>query len=669
MAKFKLVSKYTPTGDQPQAIASLVDGVKKGARDQVLLGVTGSGKTFTMANVIKQLGKPALVIAHNKTLAAQLCNEFRAYFPENRVEYFVSYYDYYQPEAYLPSTDTYIEKDMAINSEIDKLRHSATCSLATRKDVIIVASVSCIYGLGGPKNYYDMAISLRPGEKMTRGQLINNLVKIQYKRAGDDIERSTFRSKGDVVDIIPSYTTQTMIRVCFMGDLIESVTEMDALTMTTIAAVNHAAIFPATHYVVGSDQLDGAIKQIRTDLDDRLDHLKNKNLMIEEHRLRQRTNYDIEMIREMGHCTGIENYSRYFDGRKPGEPPYTLVSYFGDDFITFIDESHITVPQIRGMYNGDRARKTTLVDFGFRLPSAFDNRPLNFTEFNKRIGQTIYVSATPAEYEVERADGAVIEQVIRPTGLVDPEIFIRPKGNQVTDLVQEIKTLTEKRRGEVEPTRSDQVQRYVGAKVLVTTLTKKMAEDLTAHMTSNGIRVRYLHSDIHTLERVDLIQALRKDEFDVVVGINLLREGLDIPEVELVAILDADKEGLFRSRRSLIQTIGRAARNAKARVILYADKMTDSMTAAINETERRRKIQQAYNKKHGITPKTVFSESKNTLYVTDKDQKDARKLSREQIRDEIEKLTALMNIASRSLDFETAIKFREEITRLKGQRG
>ena len=654
---FNLVSNYAPAGSQPDAIRVLTENIRHGVKDQVLLGVTGSGKTFTMANVIQNIGKPALVIAHNKTLAAQLCNEFRAFFPNNRVEYFVSYYDYYQPEAYLPSTDTYIEKDMSINDEIDKLRHSATCSLAERRDVIIVASVSCIYGLGAPEEYYRLAISLRPGQKITRKELIRRLSENQYKRAGDDIERATFRAKGDTIDIIPSNTTTTVIRVLFNGEVIENIFELDALTLTTNSSLSHVAIFPATHYAVGNEKLGTAIQNIRNDLETQLDYFKKKEQMIEEHRLRQRTNYDIEMMQEMGYCSGIENYSRYFDGRKTGEPPYTLMSYFGGDFITFIDESHMTVPQIRGMYNGDRARKTALVDFGFRLPSAYDNRPLNFKEFNERLGQTVYVSATPAEYEIGKSDGVVVEQIIRPTGLLDPEIIVRTKNNQVTDLLTEIRSIV----------RNDAAKQagVIGGKVLVTTLTKKMAEDLTAHFTSNGVRVRYLHSEIDTLERVEIITALRKNEFDVIVGINLLREGLDIPEVELVAILDADKEGLFRSKRSLIQTIGRAARNANARVILYANEMTESMRDAIAETNRRRAIQKAYNIANNITPQTVYSDIRNTLYVSNKDITQARKLNRAQLCDEIEKLTALMNIAAKSLDFESAIKFREEISRLK----
>ena len=642
---FKLVSNYAPAGDQPSAIEALVANLASGVAAQTLLGVTGSGKTFTMANVIECTGRPALVIAHNKTLAAQLCNEFRQFFPHNRVEYFVSYYDYYQPEAYIPSSDTYIEKDMSINDEIDKLRHSATSSLADRRDVVIVASVSCIYGLGAPKEYLDLAISLRPLEKISRKSLIRKLTEIQYKRAGDVLERASFRAQGEVVDIMPAYSSQVAVRVMFAGDEIETIYEIDALTGTTMSKLSHIAIFPASHYAVGTAKLKDAITQIRADLDDELASMKARGLDIEAHRLRQRTNYDVEMMMEMGYCNGIENYSRYFDGRKIGEPPYTLIDYFPKDFLTFIDESHITVPQIRGMYAGDRARKTNLVDFGFRLRSAFDNRPLNFDEFNSRLGQVIFVSATPADYEIEQSAGRVVEQIIRPTGLLDPEIEIRESTTQVTDLLAEIKR--------------------VKGKVLVTTLTKKMAEDLTAHLTGEGIRVRYLHSEIDTLERVAIIQALRQDEFDVLVGINLLREGLDIPEVERVLILDADKEGFLRSARSLIQTIGRAARNAKSRVILYANKMTDSMRIAIDETDRRRKIQHDYNVKHGITPRTIISKIQNSLYISDKNTGVAKKLTKEQRRDQIEKLTSLMQIASKSLDFESAIKFREEITKLK----
>ncbi|MCL2569680.1 MAG: excinuclease ABC subunit UvrB [Firmicutes bacterium] len=646
--KFKLVSKYAPAGSQPEAILQLTENLESGVATQVLLGVTGSGKTFTMANVIEKLNRPALVIAHNKTLAAQLCNEFRQFFPHNRVEYFVSYYDYYQPEAYIPQSDTFIEKDMAINDEIDKLRHSATSALVERRDVIIVASVSCIYGLGAPKEYFDLSISLRPGMQFSRGELLKKLTQIQYKRIADALERSTFRAKGDVIDIMPASSTSVAIRIMYFGDEIEKIFEIDALTGTTISSLNHVAIFPASHYAVGSDSLKVAVQNIRRDLDVQLDYFDRNELVIEKHRLRQRTNYDIEMMQEMGYCNGIENYSRYFDGRTPGEPPYTLMSYFPRDFVTFIDESHITVPQIRGMYNGDRARKKNLVDFGFRLPAAYDNRPLNFDEFNERLGQVVYVSATPADYEVEKSGGEVIEQIIRPTGLLDPVIEIKKQDTQVKDLLVEIKKTTMQK-----------------GKILVTTLTKKMSEDLTAFLTGEGIRVRYLHSEIDTLERVELITALRRDEFDVIVGINLLREGLDIPEVMLVAILDADKEGLFRNARALVQTIGRAARNANSRVILYANTITPSMRHAIDETNRRRAIQSEYNKKHNITPKTVYSDVQNTLYISEKDTKAGKKLSKKEARDEIEKLNALMKIASNSLDFESAIKFREEIARLK----
>ena len=636
--EFKLVAPYQPTGDQPAAIDRLTQGVKDGLRHQVLLGVTGSGKTFTMANVIKNVGRPTLVIAHNKTLAAQLCNEFREFFPENRVEYFVSYYDYYQPEAYLPATDTYIEKDMAINDEIDKLRHAATSSLCERNDTIIVASVSCIYGLGEPKEYASMAISLRPGMELNRRDLVTRLVDSQYKRAEVDFVRGSFRVNGDVVDIIPSYAANVAVRVQFWGDEIEGIFEVDALTGVKLSSLSHIAIFPASHFAVGSARLHEAIEQIRADLAVQKKFFDDHNMVVESHRITQRTNYDLEMLAELGFVKGIENYSRYFDGRQPGEPPYTLMSYFPKDYLVFIDESHITVPQIRGMYNGDRARKKVLVDFGFRLPSAYDNRPLNFTEFNKYLGQCIYVSATPEQYELDKAGGQVVEQIIRPTGLLDPEVFVRGKDHQVPDVLNEIRQVVAGK-----------------GKVLITTLTKKMAEDLTAFLTENNVRVRYLHSEIDTLERTEILTAFRQDVFDVIVGINLLREGLDLPEVELVAILDADKEGLFRSTRSLIQTIGRAARNAKARVILYANTITPSMRAAMDETARRRQIQMAYNKAHNLTPRTVYSTIKNSLYITQKAKpSDGEDLS-------VAELTELMNAASGALNFELAIKYRERI--------
>ena len=641
---FKLVSKYQPTGDQPQAIAALSQEIKNGVKHQVLLGVTGSGKTFTMANVIKNVNRPTLVIAHNKTLAAQLCNEFREFFPENRVEYFVSYYDYYQPEAYLPATDTYIEKDMAINDEIDKLRHAATTSLCERRDTIVVASVSCIYGLGEPQEYFKMGISLRPGMAMNRRDLVTRLVDNQYKRADVDFVRGSFRVHGDVVDIIPSYASNIAVRVQFWGDEIDGIYEVDALTGNKISSLSHIAIFPASHFAVGSARLHEAIEKIRADLAIQKKFFDDNNMVVESHRIAQRTNYDLEMLAELGFVKGIENYSRYFDGRQPGEPPYTLLSYFPEDYLVFIDESHITIPQIRGMYNGDRARKKVLVDFGFRLPSAYDNRPLNFDEFNQRLGQCIYVSATPEKYELEMAGEHVVEQIIRPTGLLDPVVIVRGKDHQISDVLNEIRAVATGK-----------------GKILITTLTKKMAEDLTAFLTENHVRVRYLHSEIDTLERTEILTAFRQDQFDVIVGINLLREGLDLPEVELVAILDADKEGLFRSTRSLIQTIGRAARNAKARVILYANTVTPSMQAAMDETARRRQIQMDYNEKHHIVPKTVYSSIKNSLYITKKEKSGAvenNDLS-------IEQLTELMNVASQNLNFELAIQYRERINALQ----
>ena len=643
--KFKLVSKFAPTGDQPSAIAKLVDGFNAGLKSQVLLGVTGSGKTFTMANVIAEINRPALILAHNKTLAAQLCNEMREFFPENRVEFFVSYYDYYQPEAYIASTDTYIEKDMSVNDEIDKLRHSATCSLAERRDTIVVASVSCIYGLGAPEEYYRLSVSLRPGMQMERDELLRRLVGINYKRNDTEFERTCFRVKGDVVDIFPASSSEFAVRVEFFGDEIDAISEFEAVSGRVVNKLKHVAIFPASHYAVEHKTLQNAVLAIKKDMDDRVEYFTERGKLIEAQRIRERVTYDTEMMQEIGYCSGIENYSRYFDGRKPGEPPYTLLDYFPRDFILFIDESHMTVPQIRAMYNGDRARKKSLVDYGFRLPAAYDNRPLNFDEFNARIGQTVYVSATPAPYELKLAGGVVAEQLIRPTGLVDPPVEVRPVKGQIDDLLYEIRATV-----------------AASGRVLVTTLTKKMAESLTAFMTENGVKVRYLHSDIDTMERIAIINALRSGEFDVVVGINLLREGLDIPEVKLVAILDADKEGFLRSETSLIQTIGRAARNAESRVIMYADVMTGSMERAIKETDRRRAIQTRYNKQHGITPRTIVKPIKNTIEITTKAD-DAVKA--EDITGEIEKLTGLMRVASAQLDFETAIKMRDRISDLK----
>ena len=643
--KFKLVSKYAPTGDQPQAIEALTEGFNSGLKSQVLLGVTGSGKTFTMANVIARVNRPALVLAHNKTLAAQLCNEMREFFPENRVEFFVSYYDYYQPEAYIASTDTYIEKDMSINDEIDKLRHSATCSLQERRDTIVVASVSCIYGLGAPEEYYRLSISLRPGMQIEREELIRRLVAINYKRNDVDFERTCFRVKGDVIDVFVASSSEYAVRVEFFGDEIESLSEVEAISGRVINRLKHAAIFPASHYAVEQRTLQNAILAIKQDMDDRVEYFTKNGKLIEAQRIRERVTYDTEMMQEIGYCSGIENYSRYFDGRKPGEPPYTLLDYFPRDFIMFVDESHMTIPQVRAMYSGDRARKDSLVSYGFRLPSAYDNRPLNFDEFNARIGQTVYVSATPAPYEMELSGGMVAEQLIRPTGLIDPPVEVRPVKGQIDDLLYEIRQ-TVKSEG----------------RVLVTTLTKKMAESLTAFMTENGVRVRYLHSDIDTMERISIINDLRSGEFDVVVGINLLREGLDIPEVKLVAILDADKEGFLRSETSLIQTIGRAARNSESRVIMYGDVITGSMKRAIEETERRRKIQSQYNKEHGITPKTIIKPIKNTIEITTKANE---KIKYEDISAEVEKLTGLMRVASSQLDFETAIKMRDRIAELK----
>ena len=646
--EFVLKSKYQPTGDQPQAIEKLTEGIKDGLRTQVLLGVTGSGKTFTMANVIKNLNRPALVIAHNKTLAAQLCNEFREFFPNNRVEFFVSYYDYYQPEAYIPSTDTYIEKDLAINDEIDKLRHSATCSLAERSDTIVVASVSCIYGLGAPEEYYRLALSIRPDTEMKRDELMRKLVAIQYTRKDVDFTRSSFRVRGDTVDIFPSSNTEIIIRVEFFGDTIERVCEAEFVSGKVISELKHAVIFPASHYAVEHEKLLKATAAIERDEEEEVRFFTDSGKLIEAQRLKQRTDYDLEMIKEIGFCHGIENYSRYFDGRSVGEPPFTLLDYFPKDYIVFIDESHITIPQIGAMYNGDKSRKTNLVEYGFRLKSAFDNRPLTFKEFDERVGQVICVSATPAPYELSEA-GQVVEQLIRPTGLLDPEIFVRPTKNQIDDLLTEINAVVKD-----------------NGRVLITTLTKKMAESLTEYLKERGVKVRYMHSDIDTMERIEIVSALRSGEFDVLCGINLLREGLDLPEVKLVAILDADKEGFLRSETSLIQTVGRAARNSEGRVIMYADVITGSMKRAIDETDRRRKIQDEYNKAHGITPKTIIKDIVNTLEITKKAD-NTKNIKKDEIPEEIEKLKALMKIASANLDFEKCIELRDNIAKLKAR--
>lgn len=644
--KFVLHSEYKPTGDQPEAIKSLTEGFEDGLKSQVLVGVTGSGKTFTMANVIKNVQRPTLVIAHNKTLAAQLCNELREFFPENRVEYFVSYYDYYQPESYIPSTDTYIEKDLSINDEIDKLRHSATCSLAERNDVIVVASVSCIYGLGAPEEYFALAISLREGMEIERNELMRKLVSRQYERKDIDFTRSSFRVRGDVVEIFPASNDQIYIRVEFFGDEIERISECDFVTGKAINTLKHVAIFPATHYAVGDEKLEDSLKRIEADMREEVENFKRQDKLLEAQRLLQRTSYDVEMMREIGYCSGIENYSRYFDGRKEGEPPFTLLDYFPKDFIVFIDESHMTVPQIRAMYNGDRARKDNLVGYGFRLRSAYDNRPLTFAEFSERIGQTVYISATPADYELSVSDNNA-EQIIRPTGLLDPMVEVRPTKGQIDDLQSEIRKVIDS-----------------GGRILVTTLTKKMAESLTDYLKEQAFKVRYMHSDVDTLERIDIIQELRRGDIDVLIGINLLREGLDMPEVKLVAILDADKEGFLRSDTALIQTIGRTARNAEGRVIMYADVITDSMKRAMDETARRRKIQSEYNEKHGIVPKTIIKKIVNTLEISKKADPTAD-VKVKDIPDEIEKLQALMKVASANLDFERCIEIRDAIAKLK----
>ncbi len=643
---FKINSKYKPCGDQPQAIDKLVEGVNNGLRTQVLKGVTGSGKTFTMANVIERLNRPALVISHNKTLAAQLCNEFREFFPDNRVEFFVSYYDYYMPESYIPSRDLFIEKETSVNEEIDKLRHSATCSLFERRDTIVVASVSCIYGLGAPGEYYKLSVSLRPGQEISRDDLIRRLVEIQYQRSDMDFHRGTFRVRGDVVEIFPASNSEVAIRVEFFGDEIEKISEVEAVSGRSIATLLHSIIFPATHYVVEGVTLEKSMEQIKRDMLEQVEALKSQGRALEAQRLLQRTSYDLEMMQELGYCSGIENYSRYFDGRSTGDPPFTLIDYFPDDFITFIDESHMTLPQIRGMYNGDRSRKENLVSYGFRLQSAFDNRPLKFDEFDARIGQMVCVSATPNKYELDQS-GQVVEQVIRPTGLLDPEIFVRKVDGQIDDLLSEI---------------NDTVARK--GRVLVTTLTKRMSESLTKYLTERGVKVRYMHSEIETLERIEILSDLKKGVFDVLVGINLLREGLDLPQVKTVAILDADKEGFLRSESSLIQTIGRAARNADGKVIMYADVMTDSMKRAIDETNRRRAIQDRFNKEHGIIPKTIEHDVKNSLEITKKEEKE---FTKNQLPKQIEIVRLQMKQAANNLDFEKAIILREELNKLEKQ--
>ena len=647
--RFKLHAPYKPTGDQPQAIEALSEGVKKGYKEQTLLGVTGSGKTFTMANIIEKVQRPTLVLAHNKTLAAQLCSEFKEFFPENAVEYFVSYYDYYQPEAYIPTTDTYIEKDSAINDEIDKLRHSATSALSERRDVIIVASVSCIYTLGDPIDYRNMVISLRQGMQKDRDELLRKLVEIQYERNDINFVRNKFRVRGDVVEIFPVYSNDTAIRVEFFGDEIDRICEINALTGQVKNVVSHVAIYPASHYVVSPDKLEKAIEEILAEMEERVAYFTKEGKLLEAQRIRQRTEYDMEMLRETGFCKGIENYSRVMSGRAPGSAPFTLLDYFPKDFLLFVDESHVTLPQVRGMYGGDRSRKESLVDFGFRLPSAFDNRPLTFDEFYARVGQKIFVSATPGDFEREKSV-QIVEQVIRPTGLLDPEIFVRPTEGQIEDLISEIRLRTEK-----------------GERVLVTTLTKKMTENLTDFLDSHDVKVRYMHYDIDTIERMEIIRDLRLGEFDVLVGINLLREGLDIPEVSLVAILDADKEGFLRSETSLVQTIGRAARNAHGEVIMYADSVTPSMERAIEETVRRREKQMRYNTKHGITPKTIQKDVREILEISSHsdDKKPRKRLSERERQEMIVKLTAEMKAASKLLEFEHAAMLRDRIKELK----
>ena len=654
MDRFQLVSDYRPTGDQPEAIESLVQGLENGLEEQVLLGVTGSGKTFTMANVIARLNRPTLVLAHNKTLAAQLCSEFREFFPNNAVEYFVSYYDYYQPEAYIPHTDTYIEKDSSINDEIERLRHSATSSLFERRDVIVVASVSCIYGLGDPIDYANMVISLRPGQTRNFDELLRKLIEIRYERNDLSFERNKFRVRGDTVEIFPAYSNDRAIRVEFFGDEVDRISEINVVTGAPTRVLNHVAIYPASHYVTTREKMAAAIQRIRAECDDRVAWFEANNKLLEAQRIRQRTDYDIEMMQELGYCSGIENYSRVISDRAPGSPPMTLLDYFPKDFLLFVDESHVTLPQVRAMYRGDRARKESLVDYGFRLPSAFDNRPLKFDEFTQRIHQRIYVSATPGDYEKERA-GQIVEQIIRPTGLLDPEIFVRPIRGQIDDLIGEI---------------NGKIARQ--QRVLVTTLTKKMAEDLSSYLMNAGIRCRYMHHDVGTLERMEIIRDLRLGEFDVLVGINLLREGLDIPEVGMVAILDADKEGFLRSETSLIQTVGRAARNAESYVIMYADTVTPSMRACIDETGRRRAKQMAYNRAHGIVPRTIIKSVRDLLEISAAPESEVKsggvKMTERERRELIAQLESKMRKAAQMLEYEIAAQLRDEIIRLRGEK-
>ena len=655
MPDFHVVSSYVPSGDQPEAIDALANGLEHGIPEQTLLGVTGSGKTYTMAKVIERVQRPTLVLAHNKTLAAQLCSEFREFFPDNAVEYFVSYYDYYQPEAYIPTTDTYIEKDSSINDEIERLRHSATSSLSERRDVIVVSSVSCIYGLGDPIDYASMVISLRPGQQKDRDELLKKLIEIRYERNDIAFDRNMFRVRGDTVEVFPVYSYDKAIRIEFFGDEIDRISEINPVTGTPTRILNHVAIYPASHYVTTKEKMAAAVKEMRRECDERVAFFKSQDKFLEAQRIEQRTSFDIEMIQELGYCSGIENYSRIISGREPGSAPMTLLDYFPKDFILFVDESHVTLPQVRAMYRGDRARKETLVNYGFRLPSAFDNRPLKFEEFQQRIGQAVYVSATPGEYERERS-GQIAEQIIRPTGLLDPEISVRPVEGQIDDLMDEIKARIAK-----------------GQRTLVTTLTKKMAEDLSAYLTAAGIKCRYMHHDIGAIERMEIIRDLRLGEFDVLVGINLLREGLDLPEVSLVAILDADKEGFLRSETSLIQTIGRAARNAEGLVIMYADSETPSMRAAITETERRRRKQDAYNKAHGIVPQTIIKSVRDIIEISSEADKGTRrrdglKMTEAERREEIQKLEKKMREAAKMLEFEYAAILRDQLIKLRGEK-